>query len=122
MNYLSSVFVVTCFLFSAHCLVRLYTYTRFSESIVKSFDILEYNNNFIFKFSKWHNSVKYEGRVRVLVLCTSFYDALYYYHVVKIFSMALKLWNGQQFHMKNLQRVISLKNVYRIYHLSDRQA
>ena len=114
MNYLSSVFVVTCFLFSAHCLVRLYTYTMFSESIVNSFDILEYNNNFIFKFSKWHNSVKY---------CTSFYDALYYYHVVKIFSMALKLWNEQQFHVKNLQRVISLKNVYRIYHMySDRQA
>ena len=34
---------------------------------------------FMVKFSKGHNYVKHIGEIKVLILCTSFDDALYLY-------------------------------------------
>ena len=60
------------FLFSAHRLIMLYIFTEFCENISKGLKV-------IVKFAKGHNSIKHVGGVVVLVLCTSFDDALYLY-------------------------------------------
>ena len=62
------------------CDLVLVLYTWFPELSFNSFEVFEWSF-FISNCSKGHNSVKYESKVRVLVLCTSSYDALHIYHV-----------------------------------------
>ena len=56
---------------------------------------------------KEHNSLKNIGRVMVLNLCTSSYDAIYLVTFVqsfiKIFSTAFKLQSGHNYHWENFK-------------------
>ena len=67
--------------FSAHCLMVVYVSTQFHENILNGIKFIERTRFSYQKFQKGHNSIKYVGGVRVLVLCTSSDDGLYLYHI-----------------------------------------
>ena len=59
----------------------VYTCTKFHENILNGIKVIERTWFSWDKNSKGHNSVKNEGGLTVLVLCTSSDDGLYLYKV-----------------------------------------
>ena len=61
--------------------MMIYICSKFHENITGDLRVIERTQFSIVKFSKGHNFVKNVGGVTVLVLCTSFDNALYLYQV-----------------------------------------